>query len=169
VDAISSLIRDRHHLGAGAGRGAGNMVGAGHGVPRSGRSPRVWRIEEDHVTTISTTVNIGKKPAPVNLTDSAIAKVAELLAEEEGDTLALRVAVKPGGCSGYSYEMFFDSELMADDVVREFGTVKVVVDPASAELLTGSELDYSNGLQDAGFHITNPNATRTCGCGSSFS
>ncbi len=116
-----------------------------------------------------TTVSIGKRPAPVALTDVARSKVAELLAQEEGDGLALRVAVKPGGCSGYSYEMFFDSELASDDIVREFGTVKVVVDPASAELLTGATLDYSDGLQGAGFHITNPNATRTCGCGSSFS
>jgi len=122
------------------------------------------------VTTISTSVNIGKKPAPVTLSDTAAIKVAQLLAEEDAGTdLALRVAVKPGGCSGYSYEMFFDSEVVADDVVREFGTVKVVVDAASAELLTGSTLDYSDGLQGAGFHITNPNATRTCGCGSSFS
>ncbi len=121
------------------------------------------------MTTISTTVNIGKKPAPVTLSDVAATKVAELLAQEEDANLALRVAVKPGGCSGYSYEMFFDTELMADDVVREFGTVKVVVDAASAELLTGSTLDFSDGLQGAGFHITNPNATRTCGCGSSFS
>ena len=122
------------------------------------------------MTTISTSVSIGKKPAPVTLSDRASAKVAELLAEEEGgEPLALRVAVKPGGCSGYSYDMFFDSEVMSDDVVREFGAVRVVVDPASAELLTGSTLDYSDGLQGAGFHITNPNATRTCGCGSSFS
>jgi iron-sulfur cluster assembly protein/iron-sulfur cluster insertion protein len=121
------------------------------------------------VTTISTTVNIGKKPAPVTLSDGATTKVTELLAQEADENLALRVAVKPGGCSGYSYEMFFDSEVMSDDVVREFGTVKVVVDAASAELLTGSTLDYSDGLQGAGFHITNPNATRTCGCGSSFS
>ena len=121
------------------------------------------------MTTISTTVNIGKKPAPVTLSDGAAAKVADLLAQEDGDDLALRVAVKPGGCSGYSYEMFFDTEVMPDDVVREFGAVKVVVDAASAELLTGSTLDFSDGLQDTGFHITNPNATRTCGCGSSFS
>jgi len=121
------------------------------------------------VTTISTSVNIGKKPAPVTLSDAATTKVSELLAQEEGENLALRVAVKPGGCSGYSYEMFFDTEIVSDDVVREFGTVKVVVDAASAELLTGSTLDYSDGLQGAGFHITNPNATRTCGCGSSFS
>ena len=122
------------------------------------------------MTTISTSVSIGKKPAPVTLSDAAVTKVAALLADEEGgETLALRVAVKPGGCSGYSYEMFFDSEIMGDDVVSEFGAVKVVVDAASAELLSGSTLDYEDGLQASGFHITNPNATRTCGCGSSFS
>ena len=122
------------------------------------------------MTTISTSVSIGKKPAPVTLSDAAVTKVAALLADEEGgETLALRVAVKPGGCSGYSYEMFFDSEIMGDDVVSEFGAVTVVVDAASAELLSGSTLDYEDGLQASGFHITNPNATRTCGCGSSFS
>ncbi|HEX3794225.1 MAG TPA: iron-sulfur cluster insertion protein ErpA [Acidimicrobiales bacterium] len=121
------------------------------------------------MTTMTTSVNIGKKPVPVTLSEVAVTKVAELLAQEEGDTLALRVAVKPGGCSGYSYEMFFDSEFTSDDVISEFDSVKVVVDSASAELLTGSTLDYSDGLQGAGFHIVNPNATRTCGCGSSFS
>lgn len=121
------------------------------------------------MTTTATTVNIGKKPDPVTLTEAAAAKVAELLAQEEGEELALRVAVRPGGCSGYSYEMFFDSEVADDDVVRSYGDVRVVVDPASAELLTGATLEYSDGLQGAGFHITNPNATRTCGCGSSFS
>ena len=122
------------------------------------------------MTTMTTSVNIGKKPAPVSLTESASAKVAQLLAEEEGgEALALRVGVKPGGCSGYSYEMFFDSEREDGDIVLEFGGVQVVVDPTSAELLTGATLDYSDSLQGAGFHITNPNATRTCGCGSSFS
>jgi iron-sulfur cluster assembly protein/iron-sulfur cluster insertion protein len=133
------------------------------------RRPLNAANEEAAVTTLTTSVSIGKKPAPVTLSDTATSKVAELLAQEEGDELALRVAVKPGGCSGYSYEMFFDSEVLADDVVREFGAVRVVVDAASAELLTGSTLDYSDGLQGAGFHIENPNATRTCGCGSSFS
>ncbi|MGH8980022.1 MAG: HesB/IscA family protein [Acidimicrobiales bacterium] len=119
---------------------------------------------------MTTSVNIGKKPDPVTLTEGAAAKVAQLLADEdEGGELALRVAVKPGGCSGYSYEMFFDGELAGDDIVREFGGVRVAVDPASAELLAGATLDYSDGLTDAGFHISNPNATRTCGCGSSFS
>ncbi|MDA8287822.1 MAG: iron-sulfur cluster insertion protein ErpA [Actinomycetota bacterium] len=118
----------------------------------------------------TTSVNIGRRPAPVSLTDTAAAKVAELLAEEEAaEDLALRVAVRPGGCSGYSYDMFFDSEVADDDIMRTFGGVKVVVDAESAELLKGSTLEYRDGLQGAGFHISNPNATRTCGCGSSFS
>ena len=115
------------------------------------------------------TVSIGKRPNPVTLTDAASAKVAELLAQEDVDGLTLRVEVRPGGCSGFSYEMYFDADLADDDVVREFGNVKVVVDPTSADLLKGSTLDFSDGLSGAGFHVTNPNATRTCGCGSSFS
>ncbi len=107
---------------------------------------------------------------PITLSDGAAAKVAELIAAEDADeALALRVAVKPGGCSGFNYDMYFDSEVADDDVVREFAGVKVVVDPQSAELLTGSTLEYTDSLQGAGFHITNPNASRTCGCGNSFS
>ncbi|HUA94646.1 MAG TPA: iron-sulfur cluster insertion protein ErpA [Acidimicrobiales bacterium] len=120
------------------------------------------------MTTISS-VSIGKRPSAITLSEGAVAKVADLLAQEGNDELVLRVAVRPGGCSGYSYEMFFDSELADDDLVERQGTVRVAVDPASAELLKGSTLDYSDGLQGAGFHISNPNATRTCGCGSSFS
>lgn len=115
-------------------------------------------------------VQIGRKPSPVTLTDQAARKVAELLSSEEGaGELALRVAVRPGGCSGYSYDMFFDSEVADDDIVRSFGDVRVVVDADSAQLIKGSTLDYRDTLQGAGFHITNPNAQRTCGCGSSFS
>ncbi len=115
------------------------------------------------------TVSIGKRPSPINLTDAAQTKVSDLLAQEGDANLALRVAVRPGGCSGYSYEMFFDSERSDDDIVRRFGSVEVLVDTASADLLNGATLDYRDGLQEAGFHITNPSATRTCGCGSSFS
>ncbi len=121
------------------------------------------------MSTTMTPVRIGRKPDPITLTEAAAAKVADLLAQEDDANLVLRVAVKPGGCSGYSYDMFFDSEIADDDIVRTHGSVKVAVDPASAELLTGSTLDYADGLQGAGFHISNPNATRTCGCGSSFS
>jgi iron-sulfur cluster assembly protein/iron-sulfur cluster insertion protein len=119
----------------------------------------------------TTTITLSKKnPEPIALTDAAIAKVAELIeAEGTDEVLALRVAVKPGGCSGFNYDMFFDSEFADDDIVTEFGSVKVAVDAASADLLVGSTLDFADGLQGAGFHITNPNATRTCGCGNSFS
>jgi len=104
------------------------------------------------------------------LTDAAIIKVAELIAAEAAEeTLALRIAVKSGGCSGFQYDMFFDSEFASEDIVKEFGTVKVVVDSESGSLLTGATLDFTDGLQGAGFHITNPNATKTCGCGNSFS
>jgi iron-sulfur cluster assembly accessory protein len=120
------------------------------------------------VTTM-TGISIKRKPDPITLSEEATAKVTDLLAQEGNAELALRVAVRPGGCSGYSYEMFFDSDLASDDIVREYGPVKVVVDAASAELLSGSVLEYSDGLQGAGFHISNPNASRTCGCGSSFS
>jgi len=104
------------------------------------------------------------------LTDMAAIKVAELMAHEgAAEELALRVAVRPGGCSGYSYEMFFDSEIADDDAQSTYGAVKVVVDPVSAPLLVGATLDYKDGLQGAGFSINNPNASRTCGCGNSFS
>ena len=105
----------------------------------------------------------------ITLTDTASGKVAELMEAEGNPDLFLRVAVRPGGCSGFSYEMFFDSELAADDQTTEFGGVKVVVDPASAQWLDGAKLDYKDGLQGAGFAIDNPNATRSCGCGNSFS
>jgi iron-sulfur cluster assembly accessory protein len=110
------------------------------------------------------------RPTPVvALTDTAASKVAELIGAEGEANLALRVAVRPGGCSGFSYEMFFDAEVENDDLISEFGTVRVVVDPESADHLRGSTLDYKDGLMGAGFAIENPNVTRSCGCGNSFS
>jgi iron-sulfur cluster assembly protein/iron-sulfur cluster insertion protein len=104
------------------------------------------------------------------LTDEAAKKVSELMAAEgTTDELVLRVAVRPGGCSGFSYEMFFDTDVAPDDITTSYGDVRVVVDPSSAQLLDGATLDYKDGLQGAGFSINNPNAQRTCGCGQSFS
>ena len=105
----------------------------------------------------------------ITVTDSAAAKVKSLIESEGDDALALRVAVRPGGCSGFSYEMFFDSDIATDDIAQEIDGVRVVVDPASADLLQGAVLDFKDGLQGAGFAIENPNATRSCGCGKSFS
>ncbi|MCH7788534.1 MAG: iron-sulfur cluster insertion protein ErpA [Acidobacteria bacterium] len=105
----------------------------------------------------------------ITLTEKAISKVGELIAAEGEENLALRVAVRPGGCSGYSYDMYFDTESDENDLESAYGEVRVVVDPSSAQLLDGATLDYKDSIQDAGFAITNPNAERTCGCGSSFS
>ena len=105
----------------------------------------------------------------ITLTDNAASKVNELITAEGEAGLALRVAVRPGGCSGFSYEMYFDTDRADDDITKDFSGVDVVVDPQSAQLLEGATLDYKDGLQDAGFSIDNPNAHRTCGCGQSFS
>jgi iron-sulfur cluster assembly protein/iron-sulfur cluster insertion protein len=105
----------------------------------------------------------------ITLTETASVKVKELIAQEGEGDLMLRVAVRPGGCAGFSYEMFFDSEKDAEDMIADQGGVNVVVDPSSAQLLTGATLDYKDGLQGAGFHIDNPNAQKSCGCGNSFS
>jgi iron-sulfur cluster assembly accessory protein len=118
---------------------------------------------------VSTTQTDVTPVEAISLTDMAAAKVAELIEQEGNPELALRVAVRPGGCSGFSYEMFFDTDVADDDVLSVFGPVRVVVDPASASLLQGATLDFKDGLQGAGFSINNPNASRTCGCGNSFS
>ncbi|MCE7885313.1 MAG: iron-sulfur cluster insertion protein ErpA [Actinobacteria bacterium ATB1] len=110
-----------------------------------------------------------KKPKGMEMTDSAAVKVKELIAEEGDDRMALRVAVRPGGCSGLSYEMFFDAETSGSDIVTEQGGVRLVVDEDSLPWLSGAVLDYKDGLMDSGFTIENPNVSRSCGCGNSFS
>jgi iron-sulfur cluster assembly protein/iron-sulfur cluster insertion protein len=105
----------------------------------------------------------------VTVTDNAALKIGELIAAEGDTSLALRMAVRPGGCTGFSYEMYFDSEIDEVDIVEAAGDIRVVVDPESAEMVKGSVLDYKDGLMGAGFAIENPNVTRSCGCGNSFS
>lgn len=114
------------------------------------------------------TIKSTKPQSTVILTDSAVAKVGELIAAEDEQGLALRMAVRPGGCSGFSYEMYFDSQIDESDIVEEFGEVRVAIDPQSADMIRGSTLDYKEGLMGAGFAIENPNVSRTCGCGNSF-
>jgi iron-sulfur cluster assembly protein/iron-sulfur cluster insertion protein len=114
-------------------------------------------------------IKSNKPEKTVSLTEIAVEKVAELLNSESDPQLALRMAVRPGGCSGFSYEMYFDSQVDDDDIVETFGDVRVLVDPQSAEMIKGSVLDYKEGLMETGFSIENPNVERTCGCGNSFS
>ena len=107
--------------------------------------------------------------APLIFTDSAAAKVKELINEEGNAALKLRVFVTGGGCSGFQYGFTFDEESSEDDTVMQKNGVTLLVDPMSFQYLVGAEIDYTEGLEGAQFVIKNPNATSTCGCGSSFS
>ena len=106
---------------------------------------------------------------PIIFTDSAASKVGELIAEEGNNNLKLRVYVSGGGCSGFQYGFTFDEEVNEDDTCVENGGVTVLIDAMSIQYLTGAEIDYKEDLSGSQFVIRNPNATTTCGCGSSFS
>ena len=107
--------------------------------------------------------------SPFVFTDSAANKVKDLIIEEGNPDLKLRVFVTGGGCSGFQYGFTFDEIQNEDDTVIEKGGVSLLVDPMSYQYLVGAEIDYTDGLEGAQFVIKNPNATSTCGCGSSFS
>ncbi len=108
-------------------------------------------------------------PAPILFTDSAAAKVADLIAEEGNAELKLRVFVQGGGCSGFQYGFTFDEITNEDDTTMTKNGVSLLIDAMSYQYLVGAEIDYKEDLQGAQFVIKNPNATTTCGCGSSFS
>ena len=102
-------------------------------------------------------------------TDSAASKVKDLIEEEKNDALKLRVFVSGGGCSGFQYGFTFDENVQDGDTKVEKNGVTLLVDPLSFQYLTGAEIDYKEDLEGSQFVIKNPNATTTCGCGSSFS
>ena len=106
---------------------------------------------------------------PINLTPSAVAAVREAIEKEGEAGDGLRVSVVGGGCSGYQYNLDFDNEARMGDLALDFDGVTVFVDPVSAGYLRGTVIDYVSGLNGTGFKFNNPNAKRTCGCGSSFS
>lgn len=108
-------------------------------------------------------------PSFLVFTDSAAAKVRDLIEEENNDQLKLRVFINGGGCSGFQYGFSFDEQINEGDTIVEKGGVTLLVDPMSYQYLVGAEIDYSEGLEGANFVIRNPNASSTCGCGSSFS
>jgi iron-sulfur cluster assembly accessory protein len=108
-------------------------------------------------------------PANIQLSERAVQKVRALVTEEENDELKLRVFITGGGCSGFQYGFTFDELMADDDSAFEKDGVTVLVDPMSFQYLAGSQVDYTEGLEGSRFVITNPNATATCGCGSSFS
>jgi iron-sulfur cluster insertion protein len=112
---------------------------------------------------------VAEMPDPLVFSDNAAHKVKQLIEEEGNPGLKLRVFVTGGGCSGFQYGFTFDEVQNEDDTVMEKGGVQLLIDPMSYQYLSGAEIDYTEGLEGAQFVIKNPNATSTCGCGSSFS
>lgn len=106
---------------------------------------------------------------PIKVSDAVVSKVSGMLAEEGDPNLKLRIFVTGGGCSGFQYGFAFDEESKADDTCVEAGAIKVLVDASSLQFMMGAEIDYEESLEGSRFVIRNPNASSTCGCGSSFS
>ncbi|MGN0918845.1 MAG: iron-sulfur cluster insertion protein ErpA [Oxalobacter sp.] len=106
---------------------------------------------------------------PIGMSDNAVAKIKELLAEEGNPNLKLRVFVQGGGCAGFQYGFSFDENIAEDDTVIEKDGIQMLIDAISYQYLIGAQVDYKDDLEGAQFTIKNPNATTTCGCGSSFS
>jgi iron-sulfur cluster insertion protein len=118
--------------------------------------------------TAQATENL-EPPMPLIFTDSAVAKVADLIAEEGNPDLKLRVFVQGGGCSGFQYGFTFDEAVNEDDTLVTKDNVTLLIDSMSFQYLVGAEIDYKEDINGSQFVIKNPNATTTCGCGSSFS
>lgn len=118
---------------------------------------------------MSQTESVAETEKPIVFSDSAAKKVAKLIVEEGNENLKLRVFVSGGGCSGFQYGFTFDENVNDDDTQVENAGVTLLIDPLSYQYLIGAEIDYKEDLQGAQFIINNPNATTTCGCGSSFS
>lgn len=116
----------------------------------------------------SSTGYIPSDERPIHLTDAAVVAIRDAIKAEGKDGDGLRVAVIGGGCSGYQYNLDFDQEVRMGDVELDFDGVKILIDGVSAGLLKGTVIDYVSGLNGTGFKFNNPNANRTCGCGSSF-
>jgi iron-sulfur cluster insertion protein len=120
-------------------------------------------------TAVEPSSALAEPPIPLIFSDSAAAKVADLIAEEGNTDLKLRVFVQGGGCSGFQYGFTFDEAVNEDDTTFEKNGVTLLVDSMSFQYLVGAEIDYKEDINGSQFVIKNPNATTTCGCGSSFS
>ncbi|MGE8548679.1 iron-sulfur cluster insertion protein ErpA [Alcaligenes sp. WGS1538] len=120
------------------------------------------------MSTLTESVDLQAPPSPLIFTDAAVEKVRELLIEEGSPELKLRVFVQGGGCSGFQYGFTFDELVNDDDTIIDKDGVQLLVDAMSFQYLVGAEIDYKDDLDGAQFVIRNPNATTTCGCGSSF-
>lgn len=126
-------------------------------------------IVEQVVTPVNVATSVDDMVLPIYFSDAAAARVKELITEEENLALKLRVYVTGGGCSGFSYGFTFDEKINFGDTVIEKNGVTMVVDSMSLQYLVDGTVDYIDGLEGSRFLVDNPNATTTCGCGSSFS
>jgi len=126
-------------------------------------------LDNTRLTITFLEFTMSEMPSPVNFTDAAANKVSSLIEEEGNDQLKLRVFITGGGCSGFQYGFTFEEEINEDDTQVEKAGVMLLIDPTSYQYLVGAEIDYSDGIEGSQFVIRNPNATTTCGCGSSFS
>ncbi len=120
------------------------------------------------MTTLAQSVDLQTPPPPLVFTDAAASKVKDLLTEEGNPELKLRVFVQGGGCSGFQYGFTFDETINDDDTTIDKEGVQLLIDPMSFQYLFGAEIDYKDDIEGSQFVIRNPNATSTCGCGSSF-
>lgn len=121
------------------------------------------------MSAVTEITDLQAPPASIIFTDAAAEKVRDLLIDEGNANLKLRVFVQGGGCSGFQYGFTFDEDVAEDDTILEKAGVQLLVDPMSFQYLVGAEIDYKEDIEGAQFVIRNPNATTTCGCGSSFS
>lgn len=121
------------------------------------------------MSNVTETVDLQAPPDPIIFTEAAAEKVKDLIIDEGNPNLKLRVFVQGGGCSGFQYGFTFDEDVNEDDTSLEKKGVQLLVDPMSFQYLVGAEIDYKEDLEGSQFVIRNPNATTTCGCGSSFS
>jgi iron-sulfur cluster assembly protein/iron-sulfur cluster insertion protein len=115
---------------------------------------------------------VNTKKMPIDITSSALENIIKLQKtsnKTEKNIEYLRIAVRPGGCSGFSYEMFFDTSITSLDTIFKYPNLQVIMDAESLTKLEGTTLDYLNTMTESGFKLDNPNAARTCGCGKSFS
>jgi iron-sulfur cluster assembly accessory protein len=133
------------------------------------RSGVIISVSQENNNSIPREVLMDQKQETIlNITDNAAEKVKALMAQEGEEDLALRIGVRPGGCSGFQYSIYFDDEINDDDEVFEAKGVRVAVDAMSVPYIMGSEFDYVDGLMGAGFAVNNPNVSGGCGCGGSF-
>ncbi|HLP80056.1 MAG TPA: iron-sulfur cluster assembly accessory protein [Acidobacteriota bacterium] len=137
---------------------------ASHGMS----SEEIDMMVRDANEIVKSAPHVAKDEHPIHLTPNAIAKVKSFMQADEKDAF-FRVGITPGGCSGLSYVFSLDKESKADDAVFEKDGLKVIISKAALEKLKDATIDYVETLAESGFKITNPNATKGCGCGSSFS